>query len=471
MIPKTIRRRGRRGTGRRGLKIGRSAIADMADDDFDALVARTRRFCIRAPRSEGRRVRRLLTLIRKSDALVAKPRFIKQGLRRSDVLDALYPERVGRWLPAWRRTEDIVIDIERFSFIDHPRETLRTLRRIAEAEASARNVVINLQDGHCLDIGPFMVLGMLREKMLPVVRGGRITRKLRQVIEAVDLSAFLRMRFSREERSQDVYPFPLRQRRRSGSSRSDNFAMYVTSEEAVDTRFADTVNAWLAALEPPLELPRGDRAQLMTLIGEILDNAKRHSDPIAEDGTWTIAGFMEARSRGDDTTAYVCHLAIISPGATIFETLQEAPADVRESLRSYARVHRRAGAKCDEEALWTACSLQDTVSRVPISIKGSAGGFGMMTLVETIAELGRSSKPDEQPAMAILSGASCVLVRSPHTKPMKKKSGHRVLAFNADNSLEQPPDPEYVFNLPHRFPGTIVAARFHLDAGELLGSG
>jgi hypothetical protein len=211
------------------------------------------------------------------------------------------------------------------------------------------------------------------------------------------------------------------------------------------------------------------RVQILTLIGEILDNAKRHSDP-SEDGTWAIAGFMEARKRDDGTTtSYVCHLGIINPGDTIFETLQRAPDALKKRIEQFATKHSPkllSKKRFDRETLWTLCSLQDGISRA--SSQNTPNGFGMMELVDIVGALGRTSRPSEQPKMTIISGRACLMIRPPYNKSKKTGQGHRVLALNAANDLTYAPDEDYAFNLPYRFPGTIVAMRFCLDGDELL---
>jgi hypothetical protein len=330
---------------------------------------------------------------------------------------------------------------------------------------------MNFDDEHCRDISPYMVLGLIREKMLPICYGGRMKTRIARVLNAVHLDGFLGIETKRETNVPTIWPFPLRQRRGVGASKGDDTAWAVTSEERVDSKLADTVNDWLKKLTPPFELSGLGRANILTLTGEILDNAKRHSH-LSEDGTWAIAGFMEARARAtrDEGIAYVCNLAIISPGHSIFETLSRGPSEMRAKIALFAAKHRPLWPRTalyDDEALWTLCSLQDGISRVP-SDDTSINGFGMMTLVEMMNELGKSARPEEQPRMTIISGSSCLMIKPPYNVPKKLAGGHRVLALNASNDLLYPPDEGYVFALPCRFPGTVVTARFCLDAAELV---
>jgi hypothetical protein len=43
----------------------------------------------------------------------------------------------------------------------------------------------------------------------------------------------------------------------------------------------------------------------------------------------------------------------------------------------------------------------------------------------------------------------------------------QVIAFNADNDIEKPPDTKNVYRLPANFPGTIVSIELALDDAYL----
>jgi hypothetical protein len=124
----------------------------------------------------------------------------------------LYPERVkpGVWLPSWKRKDWHDIDLKDFSFLDAPENTIINLRNIVEAETKSADLRINFHDPFCLDVGPYLLLGMIRQEMLPICRGGTITTSLQKVIETVHLGEFLRMRPDRLTDRRDVWPFPLR---------------------------------------------------------------------------------------------------------------------------------------------------------------------------------------------------------------------------------------------------------------------
>jgi hypothetical protein len=464
---KHIGSRKRRGRAK-FLKMGRSGVRALSDEQFSVLLSSVSPGKNSADRKQRKKILHTLRSMRR-DRVADQPLIILKGFRSSEILDSLYPERKKNWLHSWQRTDSASVDLRNFSFLDNPVGTMENLRQIAECEARCRQFSINFDDEVCRDIAPYMALGLIRQKMLPVCTGCRIKTSIGRVTHAVHLDGYLRIRQNGLSVSAEILPFPLRERRGKNSSTKDNSAWTVTSEERVDSKLVDTIDMWLSKLTPSRHLSEFGRSQILTLIGEILDNAKRHSDP-SEDGTWAIAGFMEARKRDDgETTAYVCHLGIINPGNTIYETLQFAPEHLRGRIDKFCQMHSPnilAKRRFDRETLWTLCSLQDGISRV--SSEDTPNGFGMMVLVDTIRALGQASRPSEQPRMTIISGKACLMIRSPYNRSKKTAQGHRVLALNAANDLQYAPDEEFVFNLPYRFPGTIVAMRFCLDADELV---
>lgn len=55
----------------------------------------------------------------------------------------------------------------------------------------------------------------------------------------------------------------------------------------------------------------------------------------------------------------------------------------------------------------------------------------------------------------------------PSTVLTSEGGKRQVIALNADNDLDQPPDPDYCTNLPLKFPGTLLSMRFYIDPDHL----
>jgi hypothetical protein len=415
--------------------------------------------------------KRLLNLLRYFDEKRETRQVREYSRRDSPILDALYPERSQSWLPRSARKEQRVVKLSDFSFLDNPRRTLELIREIAICEASALRYSIDFNDEACLDIGPYMVLALMRETMCENLTGGKIKDGIGAVLKAARLDRLFRIRPERSGDKVPVLPFPIVRRRPSGTSTADNRSAFVSTEEDTAASFAETVDRWLDMQSPRQRLTDFGRNQVISIIGEVLDNAKRHSDAVAWDGSWAIAGFLEAREREDGSVTLACHLGIVSLGLSVYQSLQHAPEEMKAKVEEYAHSYRSlfGGRAFDEEALWTAAALQDGVSRVP-SLEGSPGGFGMMELVQMMNALNHSTNPAGKPSLTLVSGSSCVMVRDQYSLFTTAERGHRVIAFNEANNLANPPDEAYVFCLPYRFPGTVVAMRFFFDPQATVGN-
>ncbi len=391
-------------------------------------------------------------LIRRRGSRRARPKVIKQGRIDTPLMTAFHPSRTqkGVWKNSWTRTETMKIDLQNFSFLDAPIQTINLLRSIVAAEASAYELRINFRDDVCLDVAPYLVLGMIRQSMLPVCSGGQITYAVRKVLESMHLSELLNMRRVETEDS-SVWPFALR----IHVGGHGTHAFSPSYEEKNDQAFVNTLNTWLS--QTGFSLSDQGEGYVATLIGEILDNARRHSDLVNHRGSWAMAGFM-SRGAGE---RYLCHVAIFSLGASIYESLQQASPGPRLIIDSYVRHHGATGSRIQD--LWTLAAVQDGVTRLP-SAEGK-GGIGMLELVEMANYLCPSG---DDSCVAIVSGSSCVLIKAPYWKPVRQGSGHRILALNAANSLAQSPDSNHLLTLPIHIPGTIISVRFGLSGADLI---
>ena len=342
---------------------------------------------------------------------------------------------------------------------------MEELRKIAEAESLVLNLRIDFNDRVCRDIGAFLVLGEIRRDMLPILRGGHMYPHTKGVLDAVGLKDMLQIRWREDAEKGNIWPFRLRQRR--AAQTADPSLAPSTTEEKVDIQFVETVNTWLSQSREKFKLSIEQANRIATIIGEVLDNAKRHSNPPGNNGEWSMAGFMHRENtNGEDRL--VCHVAIYSPGRTIFETLQLADENMRASVAKYSKQHARTDRRLTEEVLWTLSALQDGITRVRESESESRNGTGMMTLVEVMDMLGHTAHADSQPKMTVISGQACILVQPPYTMPKFSAEGLRTLWFNGDNTYRNPPDPNYVFSMEERLPGTLISMRFYLDPDHLV---
>ncbi|MER9357709.1 hypothetical protein NKI61_31350 [Mesorhizobium sp. M0514] len=391
--------------------------------------------------------------------LLAKP-------KPNDILDALLDNRKSRWLRFNRRKHGVRIECRQFSFIDNPEETFRTLRKIAEADCNAIDYEVNFEDEHVLDIAPFLVFGMMVEGMAPMTGGGTVFGPTRKVLEAVGLREFLNIKPFGRMRMDDVWPLPLMQRRRAGTSKSRKIAIEPTTLEIRADQITKKINEWLGELGSPKELTDHGRGRLKSIVTETLNNAERHGRD-GGDGEWIVAGFMARQPYGANTgsanNSHVCHLSFLNLGNSIAHTISGAPEDTLDQIDRYCKLHKKIGRR--ETTLATVFALQDGVSRLRQGADGVSGGTGLMDMVEFANELGRETSPGLGPHVAILSGDAYVKFEAPFNEGFgSSESERRLQWFNEGNVVSKPPNDRFVRDLPGYFPGTLITMRFILDA-------
>ncbi len=381
-------------------------------------------------------------------------------------MDALVPNRSAIWRSdIARRRRTVRIPVTDFSILDDPDGALGILTQIARAECDAAAVEVDFLDPDIVDVGPFLVLGIMFERMAPLVTGGRVTQQTMKVLEAVNLRQFLRMRpFGAKLKFGDIWALPLERRRGSGTSTSENVAFEPSRAEIVADRTARHVDHWLSKIEPPSSLTTWGASKIKAFVGEILNNAERHGRT-GGDGEWIAAGFMarrEIKIEGEISTVHVCHLCFFNPGRPIAETITDSPATIRNQVDSYRRRHRGAGQH--HETLATVFALQDGISRIDQGEGMPSGGTGLMDIVEFANEVGKTDLPELSAKVAIMSGRAYIRFAQPFARGLSSGDGEpRLQWFNADNDVMEPPAETHVKTLAKRFPGTLISLRFVLD--------
>lgn len=454
--------RGARGLSKNGLKVGQAKIRKMTDVEFQGLIGKLRsesnkHRAIHASKRRYKELRRVLAIIRGNKG--------KVFLTYHDdyLLNELLPDRKNNWLSFDKRKKIVSVDLDKLSFLDNPQNTLLNLKKIVDAEASAKSVFINFRDHYCFDISPYMLLGLMRQQMANVFRGGGIQHPVADALKACDLDKLLNMATRARSWSAHVMPFKLHSRRPTGASTHDNLPAFLTSEEKTAQDFVETLKEWLKDLENPSQLSQVAQNDVYAILCELLDNAKRHGDPVTRDAQWHISGLMQQMINDSKQLVHLCNVAIVNYGSTIFETLSSCDGEVKQQVLEYVGRHK---AVCPEECLWNVAALQDGVSRMPANDITSHGNGLMSTLVSFFNLWFGSENPFFKPALTIISGKSCIMVKYPYNET-SGEIGRRKLAFNKANDLDIPPDGSHVFSLPLSFPGTLITLRFVLNPERL----
>jgi hypothetical protein len=408
--------------------------------------------------------RQSLKRIRTRRIPITEKAVLTAKFRPSAILDELFPDRKRIWQPILRRirnSPNARVSLEQFSFLHDPAKTLESLREIGSLESREIRATLDFNDERCIDIGAFLVLSEFWPAMAPIYNGGRMAPSVQKVLRAVGLHRPLSMSLRHTGSNSDVWAFPLQRRRPAGSSRSVRQHLEPQKRERVADGLVAAINEWVG--QPPMDMELTDegRAWISNIAGELLDNAERHSHR-GGDGDWSITAFME-RTESECGDRFLCHLAFLSVGDTISDSLSSAAPHITAALDQYTRRH--AGTGLATETLRTIFALQDGVTRDPAAASERRGGTGFQEVFDLVHTLGGTAKAGLEARIAILSGRACILMRHPYIKGEKRggEDSPRELWFNGTNDHRIAPDPSFVFDLPYRLAGTLITMAFTLD--------
>lgn len=396
------------------------------------------------------------------DALMVRP-------KPSYLAKGLMEDRAKKWKPLLGRRggqQPHAVDLDNFSFIHNPIGTMEAFRRICEAEANELDVRVNFNDTRCLDVGAFLVLASLKQDLLDVFNGGRLEPDSRRALEAVGLRAALGMDGRPDSPDNDIWAFPIQARRPAGSSQSKTRHLDIQKFEQVATTLQRAFDNWLfvAARHRLNEL--GAR-QVQKIVGEVLDNAERHSEELG-DGDWSMTGYMSREANGDAET-YSCNVAFLSVGRTISESLEGAHPEVVEALQRYVKQHSKLGSSFDREQLEVLYAVQDGVTRDPIAYAENRGGTGLLDVVDLFADLSGVDRSESDGALVIVSGRTCIIFDRDYLKglDLSDTASPRRVWLNRSNERDLSPDATKVIKLPFKLNGTLVTMAFKLDRAYL----
>jgi hypothetical protein len=429
----------------------------------------------RAAIESVRRLKRARSKRTRAHARLIEQELLSFEFRESPLLNSFQPDRSKKWVEPSKRKLTKTISAADFSLVDNPRETINTLSEIVKFEGLSKSARLNFTDTRVLDVAPYLLLGMLSDRMAPYILGGKISASTQKVLDAVGLRDFLGIQpFKNKVTKFDVWPFPVK--RRHTTTEHSQIAGESISFQKLADNLVETVNQWLATLPAPRTLSGEAMGQIANIATETLNNSERHSRADGA-GDWIMAGFMALRpvekeyadkSKYDHENWYDCHLAFVNRGRPISEAVLTTPrTKTLAEIKEYQATHsKRFGERgCSDETLATVFAMQDDISSKP----NNAGGKGMMTVIEVTNELSLNTFPHKKPKITILSGKSCVMFSDEYcsfSRSSKERSG-RTQLFNSSQSIEIGPSSEHVFDLDVDFPGTVIAVRFTLDPNTM----
>lgn len=436
--------------------LSQNYLKSLSDLEFKKLL---KRFTLtnKAEKKQKKEIKRYLKNKRSPYGVANRfPVSIIAGTKKENIiLNSFAPERINKWVkPRERVKRTESINITNFSFLDNPQGTLNDLVKIAKHECYDINATINFNDKDILDIAPYIIWGLMNQSMFPYFKGGIMDKKIKAILKSIGVQDF--------HGNTDVTipnhisPLILKQKNEFGDKQLFRKDFSCSTIEKTKNELTNKINEWLKNAN--LYLSEHGEARLSGIINEVLNNAERHGSDNSLSGNWAVAGFMQKKEDN-----YFCHLAFVNTGKTIATTINNADnPKIKNDLNNYILKHSSMMKQYDKNALATLYAVQDAVSSKTISNNVEIkGGFGLMDTIEFINILGFSTIEKITPAIAIISGDSCVLFKDKYHCCCSEKPRRQF--FNQDNSIQIPPDDKYVFRLENNFPGTIITTRFALD--------
>ena len=395
--------------------------------------------------------------------------------KSSELLDHMVSNRKTRYStsPLLRSKKgNTAVSLKEFSFTHNPIMTMNLLGELADRECDSFGINIDFHDDYCLDVGPYLLLSVMKRQMTPIFLGGEISNPMSKVLHALELDQELGIAVPiSNELHEDVFPFPVHRRRASGRSTSETRFIDQQSHEKVAKSLSAAIDDWLQVTASQQLNPRGRRI-VLRLVAETLDNAERHGDvKCAEnDGEWIVAGFM-ARREYKNHEYYRCHLAFLSTGTTIEESITTAPEPITSKINEYTDRHKGSIGSRDQSAkhLRTVFALQDGITRSEQATLEKRNGTGFQDILEFYSDLAGHGTENLDASLAIVSGTTCVLCNSAymHGKRMSGVDSERELWFNESNSQAKSPDPSNVIELERCLKGALITMVFTLDLNYL----
>lgn len=358
-----------------------------------------------------------------------------------------------------------------FSIIDNPERTIGALASFARAMRSERlgTVYIDFSKLSDYDLGANGLLDILVDELtVEFRRAGRTVRWNGNFPGDPAHARFVRaMGVIKRLKVVHEYPSPADEERLElFDSRCRHYIRLlrphqIDKKSKVTAELADHINRCLKTINK--QLTPASRARLCAYVGEILDNAEQHSGLL----DWAIQSYLDTM-----VETPMCEVVIFNFGRTIAETFEELPPDsfTRIQVQKYIDLHsqrRFFSAGWRKEDLYTLIALQGNVSTKNQNASDTRGN-GTVDLIDFFqrvhAECTGTPGPDAR--MVIVSGSTRILFDGKY-EMAPNHDGIRVIAFNADNKLEDRPDRDYVRKLDGvSFPGTLIGLKFPLSTSK-----
>lgn len=389
-----------------------------------------------------------------------------------DYLELMVPNYKEKAKP--RRKVEIKLP-ETFCFIYEPEVAMKTIVRVIKncRDEYVKNLVLNHRPIKAYSLTSDILLALGVGKAKQMHRRGRKSKKHingyypddpdhEQLIREIGVVKEI------NGKSQRKLPFE-REKQHLFSKKSVNFNKANAYSEDDHSRAAEAfvkhVNECVYDFECSLD--EEAEIELLKCVGEVLDNAQRHSSLQENDHMWFIRGYLNNHTDSKDF-----ELSIFNFGRTIAESFEDLPEDhfSLNLVNSYAEEHMFKN--FTREQLITVAAMQQRYSSRNDDIRGT-NGQGTILLIEFFEKMyeafhklqGEEELQNNQ-RMSIVSGKTHILFDGKYKlKDLQENSDDEqmIIAFNHKNTLELPPDPNNVKHLKDSFfPGVAISIRFPL---------
>lgn len=246
--------------------------------------------------------------------------------------------------------------------------------------------------------------------------------------------------------------------------------LYANKSDETATKLTNYFNKCLKTQS--MELNDEGKRLLSRILGEVISNCEIHGGDAA---TWYTQGHYQIRR---DKFGEM-QLLFLTIGNTIYEGLKSTSSnETKEKLLYILNAHHKyLSRQWDEEMIYTVFALQEGISRLrDKSIEGyESRGSGTVSMIEMFNDIGES-ETGLKPRMTIISGRT--QIKFGENYKMKSVSfcndrvfetgDKKIIAFNKENNIYYPADPENVKKISQYFPGTIISLKFYLDSRYIV---
>ncbi len=219
------------------------------------------------------------------------------------------------------------------------------------------------------------------------------------------------------------------------------------------------------------KLTQDARENFGEIIAEVIANAEEHNKTNFH---YSIGHFEE--NTNNDKHIGKFQLVIFNFGESIYERFKNPEAcknqAILDDMRNLSDKYTKKGffgflngSKFEEETLWTLYSLQDGVSSVD-----NTRGNGTIKFIENFLEL--ADDADSKPSnFHLFSGNTLIKFDGKYKTYPKfnaKNEEFKIIPFNAENTLDEKPDQNYVKFVDNYFPGVMIYANICISKNDII---